>query len=207
MIRLLIGDANLLVRAGIKAILTEAFSITEVGEATCGAEALASLRAHSWSVCVLDVSLPERGGLEIARYVRKGRHKTLLLFLSSRSDRQYAATAIKEGARGFILRDCQREELLAAVRTMLEGGCYVSPQLSDQLIARPDDDRPPYARLSQRELQIFRKLALGTALTEISRDLSISPKSVSTYRARILEKMRCRNNAEITQYAVREGLI
>lgn len=207
MIRLLIGDANLLVRTGIRALLTEAFTVTEVGEVASGAEALASLRRHPWSLCVLDVSLPERGGLEIARYVRKGRHKALLLFLASRSDRQYAAAAIKEGARGFIFRDCTREELLAAVRTMLEGGCYVSPQLSDQLIAHNDDDRPTYARLSQRELQIFRKLALGTALTVISKDLSISPKSVSTYRSRILEKMRCRNNAEITQYAVREGLI
>ena len=207
MIRLLIGDSNLLVRAGIKAILTDAFAIAEVGEAACGAEVMASLRQHQWNLCVLDVSLPERGGLEIARFVRKGRCPTQLLFLSSRSDRQYAASALKEGARGFILRDCTREDLLAAVRTMLDGGCYVSPQLSDQLLAHSDDDRPCYARLSQRELQIFRKLALGAALTEISRDLSISPKSVSTYRSRILEKMRCRNNAEITQYAVREGLI
>ena len=207
MIRLLIGDANLLVRAGIRALLTEAFPIAEAGEATCGAEVLASLRQHPWNLCVLDVSLPERGGLEIARYIRKGRCRTQLLFLASRSDCQYAASALKEGARGFILRDCTREDLLAAVRTMLDGGCYVSPQLSDQLLAHSDDERPCYARLSQRELQIFRKLALGAALTEISRDLSISPKSVSTYRSRILEKMRCRNNAEITQYAVREGLI
>ena len=207
LIRLLIADANLLVRAGIKAILTEAFAITEVGEATCGAEALASVRQQHWNLCVLDVSLPERGGLEIARYVRKLRCRTQLLFISSRLESQYAASALKEGARGFILRDCSREDLLAAVRALLDGGCYVSPQLSDQLLAHADDDRPCYARLSQRELQIFRKLALGAALTEISRDLSISPKSVSTYRSRILEKMRCRNNAEITQYAVREGLI
>jgi len=206
LIRLLIADANLLVRAGIKALLREAFTIAEVGEATCGAEALASLRQQAWNLCVLDVSLPERGGLEIARYVRKLRCRTQLLFISSRLESQYAATAFKEGARGFILRDCTREDLLAAVRALLDGGCYVSPQLSDQLLAHADD-RPCYARLSQRELQIFRKLAIGAALTEISRDLSISPKSVSTYRSRILEKMRCRNNAEITQYAVREGLI
>ena len=207
MIRLLIGDANLLVRTGLKALLTEAFAVAEVGEAASGAEVLASLRQHPWNLCVLDISLPERGGLEIARYVRKGRSKTLLLFLTSHSDRQYAASAMREGARGFIFRDCTREELTAAVRTVLEGGCYVSPRLSDQLIAQSDDDRPPYTRLSQRELQIFRKLAQGMALTMISKDLSISPKSVSTYRARILEKMRCRNNAEITQYAMREGLL
>lgn len=207
MIRLLIGDANLLIRTGVRVILTEGFPVSEVGEAATGADLLASLRTQAWNLCVLDVSLPERGGLEIARYVRKGLCRTRLLFLSSRSDGQHAARALKEGARGYLLKDCSREEFIAAVRTVLAGDCYVSPQLSDQLIAHSDDDRPPYARLSQRELQIFRKLALGTALTVISKDLSISPKSVSTYRSRILEKIRCRNNAEITQYAMREGLI
>jgi two-component system invasion response regulator UvrY len=207
LIRLLIGDANLLVRTGLKTLLTEMFPMAEVGEAATGAAVLASLRQQPWNLCVLDISLPERGGLEIARHVRKGRYKTILLFLSAYSERQYAASALREGARGFIFRDCTREELSAAVRAVLAGGCYVSPWLSDQLIAQSEDERPPYTRLSQRELQIFRKLAQGTALTVISKDLSISPKSVSTYRSRILEKMRCRNNAEITQYAVREGLI
>jgi two-component system, NarL family, invasion response regulator UvrY len=207
LIRLLIGDANQLVRTGIRVILTEAFTVNEVGEAASGAEVLENLRSSSWNLCVLDVSLPERGGLEIMRYVRKARSDTMLLFLSSRSDRQYAATALKEGARGYILRDCSRDDLLAAVGTILAGDRYVSPQLSDQLIRRSDDERPSHSRLSQRELQIFRKLALGTRLTVISKDLSISPKSVSTYRSRILEKMRYSNNAEITQYAIREGLI
>jgi two-component system invasion response regulator UvrY len=206
LIRVLIGDANLLVRTGIRTILTESFAITAVGEATCGAEAIKSLRLHSWSLCILDISLPERGGLEVARYIRKGHRKMPILFLSSRPDRQYAATALKEGAKAFILRDCSRDDLVTAVRTVLDGGCYIGPQISEYLLAC-DDDRPPYARLSQRELQIFRKLALGTALTVISKDLSISPKSVSTYRSRILEKMRCSNNAEITTYAIREGLI
>ena len=207
MIRLLIGDANLLVRTGIRTIVTEAFGAAQIAEAACGADAIESLRLHCWSLCILDVSLPERGGLEIARHIRKGRGKTPILFLGSHSDRQYAAIALKEGAKGFILRDCTREDLVAAVRAVLDGGCYVGPQFSDQLITYSDDNRPPYARLSQRELQIFRKLALGTALTVISKDLSISPKSVSTYRSRILEKMQCRNNSEITRYAVREGLI
>jgi two-component system, NarL family, invasion response regulator UvrY len=207
LIRLFIGDANLLVRTGIRTILTATFPVAEVGEAASGADAIENLRLHSWNLCVLDLSLPERGGLEIVRYIRKARRATPALFLSAQSDRQYVARALKEGAKGFILRDCTREELVNAVRTVLDGGCYVGPQFSDQLVTRDDDDRPPYARLSQRELQIFRKLALGTALTVISKDLSISPKSVSTYRSRILEKTRCSNNAEITRYALREGLI
>lgn len=207
MIRPLIGDANLLVRTGIRAILAEAFAITEFGEAASGAELIEHLRQHCWSLCILDVSLPERGGMEIGRYIRKGHRKTPLLFLCSRSDRQYAATALKEGAKGIILRDCSREDLVTAVRTVLDGGMYIGPEVSDHALHHDSDGRPPYARLSQRELQIFRKLALGTALTVIGRDLSISPKSVSTYRSRILEKVRCSNNAEITRYAIREGII
>lgn len=207
MIRLFIADASLLVRTGIRTILTDTFAVAEVGEASSGADAIESLRLHFWNLCVLDLSLPKRGGLEIVRYIRKARRATPVLFLSSQSDRQYVARALKEGAKGFILRDCTREDLVTAVRTVLGGGCYVGPQFSDQLITPDDGDRPPYARLSQRELQIFRKLALGTALTVISKDLSISPKSVSTYRSRILEKIQCSNNAEITRYALREGLI
>ena len=103
--------------------------------------------------------------------------------------------------------DCAREDLQAAARAVLDEGFYVSPQLSERLLAGRSSERPSHERLSLRELQVFRKLARGAALKRISRDLSISPKSVSTYRSRILEKMRCRNNAEITQYAVREGLI
>lgn len=207
MIRLLIGDANLLIRAGIRSVLNEAFAIEEIGEAASAAELLTHLRVRAWNLCVLDVSLPERGGLEIARYVRRMRNDTRLLFLSSYIDRPYVATALREGARGFILRDCTREDLQTAARTLLEGGFYVSPQLSEHLFGLDISERPSHERLSLRELQVFRKLARGAALKMISRDLSISPKSVSTYRARILEKTRCRNNAEITLYAMREGLI
>lgn len=207
LIRVLIGDANLLVRTGIRTILAETRAVAEAGEAACGAEVMERLRVQAWSLYVLDIALPARGGVEVARYLRKAREKTPVLFLCSHSDRQHAAAALKEGAKGLISRDCTREEFILAVRTVVEGGCYVGPQFSDLLIPRRDDDRPPYERLSQREVQIFRKLALGTALTVISKDLSISPKSVSTYRSRILEKMQCRNNAEITRYAIREGLI
>jgi two-component system invasion response regulator UvrY len=206
-LRVLIADQNLFVRTGIRSLISGPLSVTEAGEAACSADALALLRVQPWHLCVLDVALPERGGLEVAQFVRKARLRTALLFLSSRSDRQYASAALREGARGFIMRDGSREELCTAARAVLNGDFYVSPQLSDQLIGNAATDRPSHERLSMRELQVFRKLALGTALTVISKDLSISPKSVSTYRSRILEKTHCRNNAEITRYAIREGLI
>lgn len=207
MIRLLIADANMLIRTGIRAILAESLEVTDVGEADTGAEVLTRLRTQSWDLCLLDVSLPQRGGLEILRHIRKGRYETKVLLLSSYADRQYAAPALRLGASGYVFKECSREELNASVHAVLGGNRYVSPQLSDQLIAQAGDGGPPYTRLSQRELQIFRKLARGTPITVIGKELSISPKSVSTYRSRILEKICCANNAEITQYAMLEGLI
>jgi DNA-binding NarL/FixJ family response regulator len=207
MVRLLIADANTLMRTGIRAILGDVLGIRKVAEAQSGAEALACLRTGSWGLCVLDVSLPERGGLEILRHIRKRRYDTKVVFLSSYADRQYAAMALRLGASGYVFKECSQDELRDAAQTALAGERYVSPRLSDQLIAQTGDGNPPYTRLSQRELQIFRKLARGTPITVIGRDLSISPKSVSTYRSRILEKIRCANNAEITQYAMREGLL
>lgn len=207
MVRLLIADANTLVRTGIRAILGDVLGLPKVAEAQSGAEVLACLRTGNWGLCVLDVSLPERGGLEILRHIRKRRYDTKVVFLSSYADRQYAAMALRLGASGYVFKECSQDELRDAAQTALEGGRYVSPRLSDQLIAQTGDGNPPYTRLSQRELQIFRKLARGTPITVIGRDLSISPKSVSTYRSRILEKIRCANNAEITQYAMREGLL
>ena len=207
MVRLLIADANTLIRTGIRAILGETLGVGKVAEAQSGAEVLALLREECWDLCVLDVSLPERGGLEILRHIRKRRYATKVLFLSSYADRQYAALALRLGASGYVFRECSRDELHDCAQATLEGERYVSPRLWDQVIAQAGDGGPPYTRLSQRELQIFRKLARGTPITVIGKELSISPKSVSTYRSRILEKIRCANNAEITQYAMREGLI
>ena len=207
MVRLLIADANMLIRTGVRAILSDTLGVGKVTEAESGAEALARLRAEPWDLCVLDVSLPERGGLEILRHIRKRRYDAKVVFLSSYADRQYAAPALRLGASGYVFKECSRDELHDCARTALKGQRYVSPRLSDQLIAQTSDGGPPYTRLSQRELQIFRKLARGTPITVIGKELSISPKSVSTYRSRILEKIRCANNAEITQYAMREGLI
>lgn len=207
MIRLLIADSNVLIRSGARAILAQAGSVHEFSEATCSSEAVERLRAEPWDLLLLDVGLPQRGGLEVLQHVRKGRYGVRVICLSGYSSRQYAPIALRLGARGYLLKDCSREELIAAVRTVLADQYYVSPQLSDQLIRDAALEAPPYTRLSQREFQIFQRLARGTAITVISKELSISPKSVSTYRARILEKTRCRNNAEITQYAMREGLL
>jgi two-component system, NarL family, invasion response regulator UvrY len=209
LIRALIADANMLIRTGLRSLLVQLMDagrdICEIDEAASGAQVLGFLREHAYRLCLLDVSLPERGGLEILRHLRKAGGATRVLFLAGHAERHYAPEAQRLGAAGFLLKDCGREELLAALRSVIEGGSYMSPKLSQQPLG--GDEAPAYSKLSQREFQIFQKLARGTAITEIGRELSISPKSVSTYRSRILEKMHCRNNAEITQYAMRVGLI
>jgi DNA-binding NarL/FixJ family response regulator len=209
LVRALIADDSMLIRTGLRSILVQLAEggreIREIDEAACGAQVLALLRERSYELCLLDVSLPERGGLEILRHLRKAACATRVLFLAGHAERQYAAEALRLGAAGFLLKDCSREELFLALRTVMDGGSHLSREISEQLASTQES--PSYARLSQREFQIFQKLARGTAITVIGKELSISPKSVSTYRSRILEKMGCRNNAEITQYAMRAGLI
>jgi DNA-binding NarL/FixJ family response regulator len=211
LMRVLVADANTLIRTGIQNVIGHHLSQSRVevvwGEASSAAEALCCLRDQRWDLCLMDIALPQRGGLEILRHMRESGRQTEVLFLSSYPDRQYTAAALRLGARGLLHEDCTREELRVAFGIVVGGGCYVSPKLSDQLIGTSFDAAPSHARLSQREFQIFQKLARGTAITVIGQELCISPKSVSTYRSRILEKMRCTNNAEITQYAMRAGLI
>ena len=211
MIRVLIAHATTLIRIGVREILSrwllDSRAQFELAEASAGAEVLATLRGHRWDLCLMDIALPQRGGLEVLRHIRVSEWRPEVLFLSSYCDRAHAATALRLGARGLLCVDCTADELQFAFRTVLNGGCYASPSLSEQIVGATIASGPTHSKLSQREFQIFQKLARGTAITVISRELSISPKSVSTYRSRILEKMRCSNNAEITQYAVREGLI
>jgi len=205
--RALIADDNMLIRMGLRSFLAQRLEAgwldCDIDEATSAAQTLELLRVQPYELCLLDISLPERGGLEILRHLRKAGDATRVLFLAGYAERQYAPEALRLGAPGFLLKDCSREELLTALRSIRDGGTYVSPQVSFAETGEP----PTYAKLSQREFQIFQRLARGVAITEIGKELSISPKSVSTYRARILEKMRCRNNAEITQYAMRAGLL
>ena len=211
MIRVLIADENPMLRIGVRTVLGAGSCAPqlecECGEASSGAELLASLRAQSWQLCLMNIALPRRGGLEVLRRIRDGAAAVPVLFLSSPCDRPYARMALQLGARGLIRRDCTPEELLLAFRAVASGGCYIGAQFSNDLTRVRLENEPAHARLSERELQVFQKLARGLAITVISRELSISEKSVSTYRARILEKMGCTNNSEMTRYALCEGLI
>ncbi len=211
MSKVLIADDHAVVRAGYKQFLEVERSITEIGEASSGNEALAQLRRRNWDLLLMDIHMPDRSGIDILRHVSTGYPNVRVLIMSGLPEEQYARNVLRAGARGYLSKGGSPEELLNAVRTVLKGNRYVSVTLAESMAAdleRPhDQNQPPHTALSSREFQIFRKLSAGAPLTGIAKELSLSVKTVGTYRSRILEKMAFKSNAELTGYALKNGLI
>jgi two-component system invasion response regulator UvrY len=203
--RVLIADDHAVVRAGFKQFLEADASINAVGEAASGNETLDALRESEWDLVLLDIHMPDRSGLDILRHIQTGHPSVRVLVMSGLPEQQYAVNVLRAGASGYLSKDSAPDELMKAVRTVLSGRRYVSAALAEILVA--DLDKPLHARLSTREFQIFCKLAAGRGVSDIANELSLSVKTVSTYRSRILEKMSFTANADITSYALRNGLI
>jgi two-component system invasion response regulator UvrY len=208
-LRILMVDDHAVVRRGLRQILADDLPGAEFGEAGDAAEALARVTALEWDVVILDLSMPGRSGLEVIREICAQRPKLPILVLSMHSEDQYAIRALRAGAAGYLTKESAPEALVEAVRTVHDGGRYVSAALAERLAAKGgvDDGRPPHEALSDREFQVMRMIAAGRTVKEIGFDLGLSEKTISTYRTRILEKMRMRTNAEVTRYAVRAGLV
>jgi DNA-binding NarL/FixJ family response regulator len=209
MASVLIADDHAMLRSGLRHFLEHDPAVTAIGESGSGAETLAQLRAAHYDLLILDINMPDRSGIDILRHVRAAHPHTAVLVLSGFSEQQYALNLLRGGAAGYVAKDQAPEEILRAVHTVLDGRRYVSDRLSDALASSPADlsDQPPHASLSQREFQIFCKLARGRSVSQIAQELCISVKTVSTYRARILEKMHMESNAALTAYALRNELI
>ena len=207
MTRVLIADDHALFRAGLRQFLVEALPSVEIGEATSGNDVLTCLQRKGWDLLILDINMPDRSGLDILRHVKSGHPGTRVLVLSGYPERQYALNVLRAGAAGYIAKDAAPEDLLKAVRIVLQGRRYVSESLAELLLDLDRADKPLHAVLSDREFQIFGKLAAGHGVSEIGRELCLSVKTVSTYRTRILEKMRMKNNADLTSYALRNEII
>jgi two-component system, NarL family, invasion response regulator UvrY len=209
MSRILIADDHAVVRAGLRQFLEEDRSVREIGEASTGTETLDQLRAKAWDLVILDIYMPDRSGLDILKQIQASYPDTRVLIISGLPERQYALNAIKAGASGYLAKDTAPEELLKAVKAVLRGRRYVSPTLAELLVddLNQDSDQPLHTRLSEREFQIFCKLAAGRSVSEIANELFLSVKTVSTYRSRVLEKMSFSTNADLTLYAVRNGMI
>jgi two-component system invasion response regulator UvrY len=208
-IRALIADDHAVLRRGLADVLSEDREIVVRGEAGSCREVLAKLRQGEWDVVVLDLNFPDGNGLDLLREIKRERPKLPVLILTIASEDQYAVRALRSGASGYLTKESAPEELVQAVRKVVAGGRYVSPKLAERLAVMIDRDaeQPLHDQLSEREFQVFRLLASGRAVSQVAEELHLSVKTVSTYRARVLEKMNLRTNAELTVYAVRNHLV
>src|SRR5712692_5436679 len=207
--RILIVDDHEVVRDGIRRILDEQPGTMAFGQAGTAEEALSLARDEDWDVVVLDLSLGGRSGLEVLKELKQIRPRLPVLILSMHSEEQYARRAFKAGAAGYITKDSPRAELVKAINKVAQGGRYVSPALAEELVIDLErrSDRPPHETLSDREFEVMRLIASGKTVGEIASLLSLSDSTISTYRARILEKMEMKTNAELTHYAIKNNLV
>ena len=211
--RVLIADDDAYVRRGLREIILEEYGDAEIAEARMAREAISlvreSGRATFWDVVVLDINMPGGSGIEVLKELKKDYRKLPVLILSGYSEDEYAVRTLKAGASGYLTKETAPEELIAAIKKVLAGGKYVSTSLAEKLAVSLEDNENslPHETLSDREYQIMRMIASGKKVGQIAKELSLSIKTVSTYRARILEKMRMNTNAQLTFYAIKNGLV
>jgi DNA-binding NarL/FixJ family response regulator len=208
-IKVLVADDHAIVRRGLRQILDETKDILVGADAASASEVLELVRTQRFSAVILDISLPGASGLELLTTIRKERPELPVLVLTVHSEDQYAVRAIKAGAAGFLTKESAPELLIDAVRKIAGGGRYVSPQLAERLASTVagDGKGAPHERLSDREFEILKMLASGKTVSQVAQELSLSVKTVSTHRTRILRKMGMQTNAELTSYAVRAHLV
>jgi DNA-binding NarL/FixJ family response regulator len=209
MINILIADDHTVVRQGLKQILSRDKQMSVVAEAANGNEVLRALERAKVDVLILDITMPGRNGLDVLKEVKRSYPTLPVLVLSMHPEDQFAIRMLRAGASGYITKESAPEELVEALRKVCGGRKYVSPQLAERLATFIEDDntRAPHERLSDREFEILRMLALGKTVTEVADELLLSVKTVSTYRSRVLDKMKMTTNAELTRYALQSGLI
>ncbi|GLT24648.1 MULTISPECIES: response regulator transcription factor [Zoogloea] len=207
-IRVLIADDHAIVRQGLRQILSDTADLTVAGEAENGVQAVQLVRSGEWDVVLMDVSMPDRNGIDALKIIKKEFPRLPVLILSMYPEEQYAIRALKAGAAGYLTKQSAPELLVTAIRQVASGKKYVSPSLAEELANAigEDSERPPHEKLSDREYQTLCMIASGKTPTEIAEALNLSVKTVSVYRARLLEKMNLRNNAELTHYGLKHGL-
>jgi DNA-binding NarL/FixJ family response regulator len=209
MIKILIADDHTIVRKGLKQIIAETTDMVVTDEACDGQEVLNKVRKDVFDLVLLDISMPGRTGLDILRELKAENPKLPVLVLSMYPEEQYAVRVLKAGASGYLTKESAPDELIAAIRKVSAGKRYVTPSLAEKLAfnLQIDSDQPLHENLSDREYQVMCLIASGKTVGEIAEKLSLSAKTISTYRARILEKMKMKNNAEITHYAIQNRLV
>lgn len=209
MIRILIADDHAIVRAGLKQFIADQLDMEVAGEAATGAETIALVRSQEFDIVLLDISMPDKNGIDTLKTIKQIRPDLPVLILSAHAEEQYAVNLLRAGVSGYVNKETASTQLVSAVRTAVQGRKYVSPALAQMLAEgiSGSGDEPLHGSLSQREFQIFCKLAGGQAVSQIADELHLSVKTVSTYRTRVLEKMGMKSNADLTYYAVKNGII
>ena len=209
MMRVLIVDDHAVVRRGLRGLLSDEFQGAAFGEAADAAQALDQLRLAKWDIALLDLTLPGKSGLDLLKELKAEWPRLPVLVLSGHPEDQFAVRVLKAGAGGYMTKESAPEELAKAIRKILAGGRYVSAALAETLAlgVKQDLTRTPHETLSDREYEVMSHIAAGKTVTEIAEELSLSAKTISTYRTRVLQKLGVKNSAKIVQYAIRNGLV
>jgi DNA-binding NarL/FixJ family response regulator len=209
MIKVLMADDHAIVRKGLRQILNEGSALCQVEEAVNGQEVLNKVYDGVFDILVLDISLPDRNGLELVREIKSVRPKLPILMLSVHPEDQYAIRALKAGVSGYLNKESAPEQLVQAIERIVAGGRYISPSLAEALAASVggNTESLPHEALSDREFTVLLRIGAGRSVSEIADELGLSVKTVSTYRARILEKMNMNNNADLIRYAIDHKLV
>jgi DNA-binding NarL/FixJ family response regulator len=209
MIKVLVADDHALFRDGLRRIFNETDDIEVVAEAIDGKDILKKTREHDWDIALLDINLPDINGLDILKRILSANAASCVLVLSMYPEEEYAIRAIRSGASGYLTKDSPTDQLINVIRRLAKGGKYVNPELAEKLLFNPimDSERLTHTTFSDREFHVFKLIVTGESLTSIANKLSLSVKTVSTYRSRILEKMNMKNNAQLVRYAIQHRLV
>jgi DNA-binding NarL/FixJ family response regulator len=208
-IRIVVADDHTIVREGLKQLLAAAADLTVVGEAQNGHEVIERVRSLEFEVLLLDMSMPGRSGIDLIKQVYAEKPALRVLVLSMHQEQQYAVRAIRAGAAGYLTKDSASAQLVSAIRKVAGGGAFITEAVAQELArgAMPQAEALPHQSLSDREFQVFRELVAGKAVSDIASELNLSVKTVSTHKARIMEKMSMRNPAELIRYAIHHRLV
>jgi DNA-binding NarL/FixJ family response regulator len=209
MIRVGIVDDHAIVRSGLRQYLSEHVDLRVTGEAANGSEALELARGGEVDVLVMDLSMPDSSGVDALAAIKSRFPEIAVLILSGFPETHYATTLLRQGASGYLNKECDPEEIATAIRTVSRGRRYITPAVAEMLAdgAAGDAEKLPHETLSERELQVFLRLAKGETIGHMAESMFLSVKTVSTYRTRVLEKLKLQTNSELTYYALKNGLI